>query len=753
MYQILVDGSLFCDSRAEKLAVIEPVIELEANKAGEFSFTVPPGHPYYGSIARRTSLVEVYRDDELLFEGVCTEVYVDFYRQKKISCEGSLTFFNDSIQRPAYYQGLTCRQLLETYVNAHNALVEADKRFTVGQVTVTDDYISCYSNYETTMECLSDDLVEDLGGYLRVRKQDGIRYLDYLADSPRTNSQIIRLGENLIDFTTNLDTEELATVIIPLGETLEEEVIEGLDAKLDIKSVNDGKDYVYSEEAVNNFGWIEKVVEWSDVTEAANLKEKGEQYLADTQFENMTIEAQAVDLHLADASVQSFRLLDKIRVVSAPHGLDRYFLLSKQTINLNNPESDTITLGIEEAATMTAKSQSTNADIIKRIDKVPTSTQMQSAIKNATALITGAEGGYVVTTFNADGKPTEIKIQDALENPTKIWRWNVNGLGYSKDGGKTYGLAMTMDGAIVADYITTGKLSTDRLSGQITADDDVTITWSNVTNQPSIPSKTSELTNNSGFINSATATQITKDTVTTTYVNALGITAKNVACENLTGTTISGKTLSAGTVSGGTISGGSIEGATIKVTSGNFIVEDMEALNGNGISINKGYLVTNGGIIDYGDVTIYDGSLKLHGDIVPLRYGKTDIGASMPIASLYYTGECKQVSDRRLKENIADISDNMMTAYYEIRPRQFNMIDTIDTEDGRTRYGFIAQEVQEVLEAHGVSNANIVYDGGQNLYLAYGNFTALNTRAIQDLKKEVDNLKAEVAKLKGESNE
>ncbi len=465
MYRVLVDGGLICDSRSDELALIDPVLDLEVNTAGEFSFTFPPGHPFYGSIERRASMVEVYRDGEMLFEGICTEVEVDFYGQKTVTCEGSLTFFNDSVQRPAYYQGLTCRQLLETYVSAHNALVEEPKRFIVGQVTVADDYISCYSNYETTMECLKDDLVDDLGGYFRVRKENGVRYLDYLAESPRTNSQVILLGENLLDFTTNLDTEELATVIIPLGETLDESPIEGLDARLDIKSVNDGKDYVYSPEAVKNFGWIEKVVEWPDVTVAANLKAKGEKYLADTQYENMTIEARAIDLHLADSAVQSFRLLDKIRVESRPHGLDRYFLLSAMTINLNNPESDSITLGVEENASLTAKSQSTSSSILKRIEQVPTSAAVQSAIKNATAQITGAEGGYVVIEANEEGKPKEIRVQDALMNPTKIWRWNVNGLGYSKDGGKTYGLAMTMDGAIVADYITSGSLYADRIKG------------------------------------------------------------------------------------------------------------------------------------------------------------------------------------------------------------------------------------------------------------------------------------------------
>lgn len=753
MYRIYVDNQLFCDSRIDDLVIINPKITLEANKAGSMTFTIPPVHPYYDLIQRKTSIIDVYRDDEEepIFEGIASSVTDDFYQQRQVECEGELAFLNDTIQRPARYQGLTSRQLLETYINIHNSLCEENKRFAVGQVTVNDDYMYRYTNYDTTMASIKEDLVDDLGGYLHVRHVDGVRYLDYLADAPHTASQTIELGENLLDFETNLDSTEIATVIIPLGATIDEdartsEAVEGLDEKLNIKSVNDGKDYLYSEEAVKNFGWIEQVIEWSDVTTASALKSKGQAYLQDVQFENMTITANALDLHLADSETESFKMLDKIRVVSKPHGLDRYFLLGKQTINLNNPENDEITLGTEESVTMTAKSQSSNSDILKRIEQVPTSTQLQSAIKNATALITGAEGGYVVISTNDKGEPQEILVMDSddKETASRMWRWNINGLGYSNDGGQTYGLAMTMDGAIVADYITTGKLSTDRLSGQITADSDVTITWAKVTDQPTIPSKTSDLTNNSGFINSDTATQITKNTVTTTYVNALGITASHVACENLTGSTISGKT----------ISGGTVTGTNVIVGSGQLTVEDVTAKNANGVTFNGAPIIAQKSAIIYNGITIYSG-ISMSGDIVPITSGRVDCGtSSRRIGTLYVCNQPDVSSDRRLKDDIADISDDVMEAYYELQPRQFT---TKDDESKRIKYGFIAQEVQEDLKKHDLEGLDLLYEGseeeGDYMSIRYGYFTALNTRAILDLKKEVESLKEEIATLKGESNE
>ena len=104
---------------------------------------------------------------------------------------------------------------------------------------------------------------------------------------------------------------------------------------------------------------------------------------------------------------------------------------------------------------------------------------LTKAINNATSLITGGQGGYVILHNSTGGKyPDEILIMDKpdIKTATKVWRWNQNGLGYSKNGiNGPFGLAMTMNGAIVADRITTGTLSANRIAGgtfaeEITAD-------------------------------------------------------------------------------------------------------------------------------------------------------------------------------------------------------------------------------------------------------------------------------------------
>ena len=477
MYTVRLDDKKIYDARIDDLTLIEPAIELEENNAGSFSFTIQNNHPSYNDIKRRKSIIKVYEDDEIIFAGMVYEIEEDFYKNKKVYCEGELSYLNDTIQRPAEYHDMTVRGLLETYIENHNAQVEPEKQFKLGMVTVKDpnDSIYCYTNMETTLSCIKNDLLDDLGGIIRVRYMNNEKYIDYITeDDVRTNQQVIRLGENLINYTSNISSLDIATAIIPLGNRLEKSPIEALDMRLDIKSVNNNLDYVSDSIAVSNFGWIYKTVVWDDVTDANTLKSKGEKYLTDSQFDNLVIEVNALDMHLIDNNEMSIRLSDKIRIVSKPHGLkDKYFRLTKQTIYLNNPENNTITLGKEEHISLSAKTVQANNDILKAMEKItPASTILKQAKENASALINGnGENGYVVLHENEKGVVYEILVMDTpdINTATKIWRWNQNGLGYanSKDanGNWEFGLAMTIDGQIVADFITTGSMNCDRLKG------------------------------------------------------------------------------------------------------------------------------------------------------------------------------------------------------------------------------------------------------------------------------------------------
>lgn len=128
-------------------------------------------------------------------------------------------------------------------------------------------------------------------------------------------------------------------------------------------------------------------------------------------------------------------------------------------------------------------------------EEVPTKSMMQSAIDNATKLISGGLGGHVYLKPNANGHPEEILIMDDEDytQATKLWRWNLNGLGYSNTGyNGYYGTAITMDGQIVADYITTGTLNANLIKAGVLSD---------VNGNTTFNLDTGELVMSTGYIN------------------------------------------------------------------------------------------------------------------------------------------------------------------------------------------------------------------------------------------------------------
>ena len=114
-----------------------------------------------------------------------------------------------------------------------------------------------------------------------------------------------------------------------------------------------------------------------------------------------------------------------------------------------------------------------------KIDRFPA--LMNAAIKGATGLITGQTGGYVVINTDSEtGQPYELLILDAPNKETAInvWRWNVGGLGFSKNGyNGPYETAITSDGQIVADFITSGSLVANIIKAGVIQSQDGSSYW------------------------------------------------------------------------------------------------------------------------------------------------------------------------------------------------------------------------------------------------------------------------------------
>ena len=347
MYRVYCDGSLLYHSKLESLKIFSPSVELEENKTGSFDFTIYSDHPYFSRIQKLKSIITVFQDDYLLFRGRVLDEEIGWHNEKHITCEGELAFLLDSIQRPYDFTG-SIWDFLSMLITIHNAQVDAEKHFTIGNVTVTDpnDYIVRSDiDYVNTWEVIEKKLLDLLGGYIVIRHEEGINYLDYLEEINLLAPQTIQFGKNLLDLKRVRKGADIATVIIPLGAKMKDEEGKDTDKRLTIESYNGGADFIQDSDAIAQFGTIVKTVIFDDVTDAGNLKTKGQAHLADSVKQWETIDLTAADLATAGQDITSFHMGTQVRVTSNPHGLDQLFRVSKLSIKLLDPAANKLTLG------------------------------------------------------------------------------------------------------------------------------------------------------------------------------------------------------------------------------------------------------------------------------------------------------------------------------------------------------------------------------------------------------------------------
>ena len=368
MWKVYSDNYLIHHTELEDYKIFEASLELELNKTGSFTFTIYSDHPNYERLNKLKSIITVYQDNNLYFRGRILNDEVGWYNQRQVTCEGELAFLIDSIQRPFEFpvnEGdmATPEAYLQFLISRHNSQVDTTHQFTVGNVTVTDsnNYISrSDTEYSTTWQLINEGLINTHGGYLWIRHENGVNYLDYLEDFDVLSNQPIEFGKNLLELKKERKGEDIATAIIPIGATVTEDVTDETTGETtqvtktitisDLPDETTGDvrksgDYVYSVSGQSTFGKICKTVKWSDVTQASNLLTKAKAELAKSVLISQTIELTAGDLSAAGQNFNSFRLGTYVTAESDPHDLSSNYLVKKLSISLLNPANNKITLG------------------------------------------------------------------------------------------------------------------------------------------------------------------------------------------------------------------------------------------------------------------------------------------------------------------------------------------------------------------------------------------------------------------------
>lgn len=479
IYKIKLDGKVLYYPGDRQAAVINPELDLQTGYAGELTLKVPPLNPLYGEIHNRKSMVSVYRGNTEIFYGEVRTREKDRFKNQPVKATGALSFLADSILPQQEWHDISPRDLLDAWLQLHNNQVEDRKKIYTGVVTIHDSNDSLYriTDRENTLEAIRDKLVDRLGGYLRLRHENDKLYLDWLTiqEYGKYCEQPIQFGENLMDYSETMTADDVITALIPLGAAIEQETdenaseFERLEKNVDITSVNDGKDYIYSKEAVENFGWVWRTEKWDDVSVPANLLKKATEFLTSNQYESLVISLTAVDLSLFGQDYDSFDIGDRVLCNAIPYGMKKVLPVMEMKIPLQQPDQAQLTLGENLQQSFTDQTSGTFTQIRQEAtDTGRVQTEwMKSAIDNLTKQMTGAKGGYKLTEFDENGLWLRDLYMDAPDKnqATNILQINKNGIGGSRNGyAGPYTVGMTLDGTILGERILAGSIKTEALS-------------------------------------------------------------------------------------------------------------------------------------------------------------------------------------------------------------------------------------------------------------------------------------------------
>ena len=420
---------------------------------------------------------------------------------------------------------------------------------------------------------------------------------------------------------------------------------------------------------------LDLTAEFKEAPTAEALKAAAEQYMTDHDIgvPEVSLNVSFVQLEQTQeykdfALLERVELCDTVTVIFERLGVNATAQVTSTVYNVLIDAYDSVTIGnVRKNVAMTIAEQA------QEIAKGPDLTALQAAVIEATELITGNQGGYVVIHSSTGGKtPDEILIMDQpdIESAVQVWRWNKSGLGYSSSGyNGPYGLAMTIDGKINADFVTTGGMDAARITAGILQSKD------------------------GRFLIDLTANTITmKNTSGNTVFSFDGN-------GNLT---INGKiTATSGSIAGFTIYGDRLQGGNCTLysdyTNGRLVLGNT-VLNGYGgmvagLNCNAPFTATALGC----DNRMACGELYLTGSSVYM--GGLDARGVSYSANMRLDTDTgylyRIISSKRFKRNIHDVReyDNVSDRIDRVRAVTFE--SKARGDKGRSGYGFIAEEMEQ----------------------------------------------------------
>lgn len=362
IYTIYAGDALLHHSGMPSYSLISPRLKLEAQKASELTFILPPEHPNGSAVSKLRPEIKVMRGSKVLFRGRALEDKLNFNGTREIYCRGKLSYLLDTLMPPESLDG-NSDTLFNKMLSDHNVKVLIHQKILPGIITKVSPVSLTFSEYMTTLDRLT-ALCDAASAKMVLRHEQDGDYLDFLSDYPVATSQKIVFSENLLDLKREISAEKVYSACIPLGAFETDENGNQTNKRITIKPLL-GTDALYDLALVNEYGWIfasPAETTFDDAVTVEELLSKGQGYMASKGgLLELSIELSALDLSFSDEEFEAFQICEYVEVHSPNHGLLETYLISQIDLDLLDPAKTKMTLG-QKSLTLTDANQKKEVD-------------------------------------------------------------------------------------------------------------------------------------------------------------------------------------------------------------------------------------------------------------------------------------------------------------------------------------------------------------------------------------------------------
>ena len=335
------------------------------DSAGEASFTIPPSHPLYNSLHKIKTHIVIKEGPKVVWYGRVFSTRRDFRNCKVITCEGAMAFLNDICLAPYRYyvknpkygqpdepeyvvQPKTIKDHIDYIMDVYNTRCHSSRKVSVSVTGIefhVGEIIEGCDSYDTVLNELKNMVGDYNYHFITSFKGTGRPEVSVNIEKLPTFgcTQKIEFGKNLLDFEEYINAESAYGCIIPLGEgdtnCYDDNGMDPIESKIELK---DRAYYVSGN--TSEYGPIDRVINFTGLNKPSELAAAA-QKVFELGGGNPAIEftIKAIDLHMLNVNIAEFEVGYSVNVVSAPHDIDKDFIITEISINMLQPDNNTYT--------------------------------------------------------------------------------------------------------------------------------------------------------------------------------------------------------------------------------------------------------------------------------------------------------------------------------------------------------------------------------------------------------------------------